>query len=149
MTTKKEVRLNAENNRQAICDAIGNEVLRPLEIEERLNIGEMVIRGHLSTLIAKGYVISATIVNSATNKKIVVYRLTDKKYVAKTQDELDITDAEKKEFSRRTISDIQAMKANPNLRIIRSLDKRVPTPKQSRKFKHTGVSSSFPMWDLA
>ena len=49
MATRKEILLKAEKNRQAIFDAIGNEVLDVWAIDNKTNIGDKIIKNHLNT----------------------------------------------------------------------------------------------------
>lgn len=149
MPTRKEIMLKAENNRQAIFDAIGNEVLKLTEIDSILNLGEALIKNHLNTLAARGHIISTKIINKQTGKWNNLYRQSDKPYIAKTEDELGVSDQEKKEYTKRYASDLEAMKANPNLRIVRRLDTRVETAKRSSKSSYKGIGSSFSMWESA
>lgn len=149
MPTRKEIMLKAENNRQAIFDAIGNEVLKLTEIDSILNLGEALIKNHLNTLAARGHIISTKIINKQTGKWNNLYRQSDKPYIAKTEDELGVSDQEKKEYTKRYASDLEAMKAIPNLRIVRRLDTRVETAKRSSKSSYKGIGSSFSMWESA
>ena len=149
MPTRKEIMLKAENNRQAIFDAIGNEVMKLPEIDNILNLGEALIKNHLNTLAARGHIISTKIINKTTGKWNNLYRQSDKPYIAKTEDELGVSDQERKEYTKRFASDLEAMKANPNLRIIRRLDKRVEVSKLSSKSSYRGIGSSFSMWESA
>jgi hypothetical protein len=82
-------------------------------------------------------------------KWIAVYRQTDNPYIAKTEDELNISKEEKMEYTKRYADDLAAMKANPNLRIIRRLNTRVEMPKRSRASQYRGIGSSFAMWESA
>lgn len=141
--------LKAENNRQAIFDAIGNEVLKLTEIDSILNLGEALIKNHLNTLTTRGHIISTKIINKQTGKWNNLYRQSDKPYIAKTEDELGVSDQERKEYTKRYASDLEAMKANPNLRIVRRLDTRVETAKRSSKSSYKGIGSSFSMWESA
>lgn len=149
MPTRKEIMLRAENNRQAIFDAIGNEVLKLTEIDSILNLGEALIKNHLNTLAARGHIISTKIINKQTGKWNNLYRQSDKPYIAKTEYELGVSDQERKEYTKRYASDLEAMKANPNLRIVRRLDTRVETAKRSSKSSYKGIGSSFSMWESA
>ena len=149
MPTRKEIMLKAENNRQAIFDAIGNEVLKLHEIDNILNLGEALIKNHLNTLAARGHIVSTKIINKTTGKWNNLYRQSDNPYIAKTEDELGISDVERKEYTKRFASDLAAMKANPNLRIIRRLDTRIATAKLSSKSSYRGIGSSFSMWESA
>lgn len=149
MPSRKEIMLKAENNRQAIFDAIGNEVLKLTEIDSILNLGEALIKNHLNTLAARGHIISTKIINKQTGKWNNLYRQSDKPYIAKTEDELGVSDQERKEYTKRYASDLEAMKANPNLRIVRRLDTRVETAKRSSKSSYKGIGSSFSMWESA
>lgn len=149
MPSRKEILLKAENNRQAIFDAIGNEVLKLTEIDSILNLGEALIKNHLNTLAARGHIISTKIINKQTGKWNNLYRQSDKPYIAKTEDELGVSGQERKEYTKRYASDLEAMKANPNLRIVRRLDARVETAKRSSKSSYKGIGSSFSMWESA
>lgn len=149
MPSRKEILLKAENNRQAIFDAIGNEVLKLTEIDAKTGIGEGVIKNHINTLLIRGHITVCKLKNEVTNKLSNFYRQTDKPYIAKTEDDLDISKEEKKEYTKRYASDLEAMKANPNLRIVRRLDTRVETAKRSSKSSYKGIGSSFSMWESA
>ena len=95
------------------------------------------------------YIVSTKIINKTTGKWNNLYRQSDNPYIAKTEDELGISDVERKEYTKRFASDLAAMKANPNLRIIRRLDTRIATAKLSSKGSYRGIGSSFSMWESA
>ena len=149
MATRKEILLKAENNRQAIFDAIGNEVLDVWAIDNKTGIGDKIIKNHLNTLTIRGHIITAKMQRLGDGKWIAVYRQTDKPYIAKTEDELNISKEEKMEYTKRYADDLAAMKANPNLRIIRRLNTRVEMPKRSKDSQYKGIGSSFAMWESA
>jgi predicted ArsR family transcriptional regulator len=149
MATRKEILLKAENNRQAIFDAIGNEVLDVWAIDNKIGIGDKIIKNHLNTLTIRGHIITAKMQRLGDGKWIAVYRQTDKPYIAKTEDELNISKEEKMEYTKRYADDLAAMKANPNLRIIRRLNTRVEMPKRSNASQYKGIGSSFAMWESA
>jgi hypothetical protein len=150
MKTRKDILLNAELNKQAIFDAVGNEVIDIWEIQKRIGLGKNIIKNHLNKLSSLGYIIQVKIQRAGDSKWINVYRQTDKTFTAKTEDELNISAEDRAEYIRRFAKDADAMKANPNLRIIRRLDVKLDAPlrkKQSSGYK--GIGSSFSMWEVA
>lgn len=149
MPSRKEILLKAENNRQAIFDAIGNEVLKLTEIDAKTGIGEGVIKNHINTLLIRGHLNVCKLKNEVTNKLSNFYRQTDKPYIAKTENELDISKEEKKEYTKRYASDLEAMKENPNLQIYRRLDTKIQSSKRSSQSSYKGIGSSFSMWESA
>ena len=149
MPSKKEILLKAENNRKTIFNIIGNESLRLSDIDAKTGIGEGVIKNHLNTLLARGHISMIKIISKNTGKWNNFYCQTDKPYRAKTEDELDISKEEKREYTKRYASDLEAMKANPNLRIIRRLDTRVEMSKRKTSSSYRGIGSSFYMLESA
>jgi hypothetical protein len=148
MKTRKEILINAEKSKQAIFDCIGNNVLNIWEIQKATGVGESVIKNHLNTLINREHITQSKIKRS-DGKWIANYRQTDKLFVCKTEEEIGISDQEKREYTKRYASDLEAMKANPNLQIYRRLDTRVETAKRSSKSSYKGIGSSFSMWESA
>lgn len=149
MPSKKEILLKAETNRKAIFDILGNETLRLSEIDRKTCIGEGVIKNHINTLLARGHISMIKVINKDTGKWNNFYCQTDKPYKAKTEDDLDISKEEKREYTKKYASDLEAMKANPNLRIIRRLDKKVEVSKRKTSSSYKGIGSSFSMWESA
>jgi len=149
MPSKKEILLKAENNRKTIFDIIGNESLRLSDIDAKTGIGEGIIKNHINTLLARGHISMTKIISKNTGKWNNFYCQTDKPYRAKTEDELDISKEEKREYTKRYANDLEAMKANPNFRIIRRLDTRVEMSKRKTSSSYRGIGSSFSMWEYA
>jgi predicted transcriptional regulator len=150
MKTRKDILLNAELNKQAIFDAVGNEVIDIWEIQKRIGLGKNIIKNHLNKLSSLGYIIQVKIQRAGDSKWINVYRQTDKTFTAKTEDELNISDEEREEYTKRFAKDADAMKANPNLRIIRRLDVKLDAPLRKKASSgYKGIGSSFSMWEVA
>lgn len=145
--------IKSDIQKKEMCDLIAKtDGIMAHHIAKEMGINISTTAFVLRKLMLDGYVERISTRHPTMNKAMLLFKLTDLKFVPRTMAQLDVEIEIRKQKQAKTIESVNNKSLHPNGRIIRNLDRPgsdYAWQRKKRKHSIVGIGSSFSLYDGA